>query len=98
MHLPLSGLSRSCAGLAEGSCGSSLIFFGMVSLVYAFAPVFAAQSLFAWGFGRVGYWWSMRGADVSQRLPAGFVGYMSLFLMVGGLSFMNGLKGIALIA
>ena len=70
----------------------------MVSLVYTFAPVFAAQSLVAWSLGRVAYWWSMRGADVSQRLPAGFVGYMSLFLMVGGLSFMNGLKAIALIA
>ena len=67
-------------------------------MVYGFAPVFAAQSLVAWGLGRFAYWWSMRAADVSQRLPAGFVGYMSLFLMVGGLSFMNGLKAIALIA
>lgn len=94
---PFVGLSRSFTALAEGSCGSSPIFFGMVGLVYAFVPLFAVQSLVAWGVGRVMYWWSMRGADVSRRLPAGFVGYMLLFFVVGGLSFMNGLKAVAVL-
>lgn len=95
---PLVGLSRGCASLAGGSCGSLPILFGMVGLVYAFVPLVAAQSLAAWVFGRVMYGCSMRGADASKRLPAGFVGYMSMFLVVGGVSFMNGLKAIALLS
>lgn len=95
---PLVGLSRGCMASAQGSCGSSPIFFSICALCSVFSPILAVQSVVAWGVGRAAYWWSMRGADVSQRLPAGFVGYMSLFLLVGGVSFLNGLKAIALLA
>ncbi|CBJ30545.1 expressed unknown protein [Ectocarpus siliculosus] len=92
---PLAVLSRSFAGAAQGSCYSSPLFLGMSLLLSLFSPIVAAQSLVAWGLGRATYWLSMRGEDVSRRMPAGFVGYASLFLVVGGLAFMNGLKGIS---
>ncbi|CAM9619924.1 unnamed protein product [Ectocarpus sp. 12 AP-2014] len=92
---PLAVLSRSFAGAAQGSCYSSPLFLGMSFLLSFFSPTVAAQSLLAWGLGRATYWLSMRGEDVSRRMPAGFVGYASLFLVVGGLAFMNGLKGIS---
>ncbi|CAM9785413.1 unnamed protein product [Ectocarpus sp. 8 AP-2014] len=92
---PLAVLSRSFAGAGQGSCYSSPLFLGMSLLLSLFSPIVAAQSLLVWGLGRATYWLSMRGEDVSRRMPAGFVGYASLFLVVGGLAFMNGLKGIS---
>lgn len=95
---PLVGLSRSFGAVAQRSCYSSPLFLGMLLLVYTFSPLVAAQSLVGWGLGRLAYWVSMRGEDVSVRMPAGFVGYASLFLVVGGMVFMNGLKGISSLA
>ncbi|CAM9855444.1 unnamed protein product [Ectocarpus fasciculatus] len=93
---PLAVLSRSFARApGRSSCYSSPLFLGMSLLLSVFSPIVAAQSLLAWGLGRATYWLSMRGEDVSRRMPAGFVGYASLFLVVGGLAFMNGLKGIS---
>lgn len=95
---PLVGLSRSLAAVARGSCYSSPLFLGMILLMNMFSPLVAAQSLATWGLGRLAYWLSMRGEEVSVRMPAGFIGYASLFLVLGGMVFMNGLKGISNIA
>lgn len=91
-------LARVVSRGAQGSFGSFPIFVAMCALCAKFAPAVALQSVVAWGVGRVAYWWSMREADVSQRLPAGLVGYMTMFLFLGGLSFLNGLKAVALLA
>lgn len=97
--LPLVGIfSRSCLKGVQGSCGCSLIFLAMCALCARFSPALAAKSVLAWALGHLAYGWSMRGADVSQRLPAGMLGYTALFLIVGGLSFLNGLKAVALLA
>lgn len=91
-------LARVFSRGAQSSFGSLPIFVAMCALCAKFAPAIALQSAVAWGVGRVVYWRSMREADVSQRLPAGLVGYMTMFLFLGGLSFLNGLKAIALLA
>ena len=93
--MPLVGLRRSFADVASSSCYTFPLFLGMLSLMYSFSPFVAVQTTVAWGLGRAAYWISMRGEDVSVRVPAGFVGYASLFVMVGGLVFLNGLKGIS---
>lgn len=92
---PLVGLSRSFGAVAQRSCYSSPLFLGMIVLMFTFSRLLAALSLGTWGLGRLGYWVSMRDEDVSVRMPAGFVGYASLFLVVGGMVFMNGLRGVS---
>lgn len=92
---PLSGLSRSFGAAASRNMGSSPLFLGMVLLTSTFSPLLAARPLAAWGLGRLTYWLSMRDEDVSVRVSAGFVGYASLFLMVGGQLTVNGLKCIS---
>ncbi len=93
--MPLVGLRRSFGDVASRSCYTLPMLFGMLSLMSTFSPMVAVQTMLAWGLGRITYWLSMRGADVSVRVPAGFVGYASLFMMAGGLVFLNGLKGIS---
>lgn len=92
---PLLGLSRSVGAAASKNLGTSPIFLGMVLLSTTFSPLLAARPLAAWGLGRLTYWLSLRDEDVSVRLSAGFVGYASLFLMVGGQLTVNGLKCIS---
>lgn len=93
---PLSGLSRSFGAAASRSCGSSPLFLGMlVLMISTFSPLLAARPVAVWGLGRLTYWLSMRDEDVSARVSAGFVGYASLFLMVGGQLTVNGLKCIS---
>lgn len=94
--LPLSGLSRSVGAAASNNPGTSMML-GMCFLNYlcVSSPLLAARPLAAWGLGRLTYWLSLRDEDVSVRLSAGFVGYASLFLMVGGQLTVNGLKCIS---
>lgn len=92
---PLSGLSRSFGAVASKNMGSSAVAIGMIMLTSTFSPLLAARPLAAWGLGRLTYWLSMRDEDVSVRVSAGFVGYASLFLMVGGQLTVNGLKCIS---
>lgn len=88
-------LRRSCAILAEPSCGSTPIFFLMASIIrMKFAPMVGTQVVGTWLVGRAVYRLAMSGADVSKHLPAGFLGYMFIFLLAGGFAFMNGLKAI----
>lgn len=94
----LAGMGRRSRSVLVGeSCGSFPIFFTMVMLVGCFAPQIAIRYMMVWGLGRVAYWYCMRGADTSQRLPVGLVAYMSLFFVVGGFAFMNGLKAVSLL-
>lgn len=93
--IPLVGLRRSFGDVASRSCYTLPMFVGMLSLMSTFSPRIAVHTMLAWLVGRITYWLSMKRADVSVRVPAGFVGYASLFMMVGGLVFFNGLKGIS---
>lgn len=90
-------LSRSFAGVAQGSLYASPLFllFSVLLLVSTSSFSLGVRTVSAWGLGRLAFGLSMRGEDVSRRVPVGFVGYASLFLVVGGLAFMNGLKAVS---
>ncbi|CAM9870759.1 unnamed protein product [Scytosiphon promiscuus] len=94
---PLTVLSRRFACVAQGSLYASplFLFFSALLLIPTSSPSAGLKTVGAWGLGRLAFGLSMRGEDVSRRMPVGFVGYASLFLIVGGVAFMNGLKAVS---